>query len=276
MSKLNIFIDGSWLYRVAEGEVFDRFLCNPEYFDIDFKRLNLLLLKEVQKSRPDCHEIGKCYFVTSIFELPANFDSWEGRKIIHPQDSNIFVVIEKKYIKSLKDSVANRKKYADGAISAGYDQECILKVDLQDWMLLNYIHPALRYKEKQVDTTLVALFVKEAILNKEDCFALVAGDADILPAISVVYPSFTKNIIPVFTSKDEKEYRNKQTSYKYSQFKFGIPAIVLQNFVKDIMKGNVYQCTDCHRFFTRLSPIPQYKLDSGSTLPRCDHCRVAK
>ena len=58
-------------------------------------------------------------------------------------------------------------------------------------MLLNLLHPDLRYQEKQVDTTVVALLVRDAIEHPDDCFALVAGDADILPAIQVAYPNYT-------------------------------------------------------------------------------------
>lgn len=154
----------------------------------------------------------------------------------------------------------------------GYKPECIFHVRLQEWMLLNLLHSDLRYQEKQVDTTVVALLVKKAIEEGGDCFALVAGDADILPAIHVAYPDYTKNVFPVLTSPNEREGRNRQTSFKYSQYPFEIDTLILQNHVGDIMSGNVYHCTDCHKYFTTRNPIPEGKIKSGATLPRCQSC----
>ena len=34
MSKLNVYIDGTWLFKVVEGNVFDRFLAEPRFFNI--------------------------------------------------------------------------------------------------------------------------------------------------------------------------------------------------------------------------------------------------
>ena len=131
----------------------------------------------------------------------------------------------------------------------------------------------MRYQEKQVDTTVVALLVRDAIEHPDDCFALVAGDADILPAIQVAYPSYTKNVFPVLTSPNERDGRNRQTSFKYSQYNFQIDTLVLQNHVGDIMAGNVYKCTECHKYFTTRNPIDPAKIASGAILTRCSKCR---
>lgn len=40
MSKLHVYIDGTWLFKVVEGNVFDRFLVEPRFFNIDFNKLN--------------------------------------------------------------------------------------------------------------------------------------------------------------------------------------------------------------------------------------------
>lgn len=271
MSKLHIYIDGTWLFKVVEGHVFDRFLYRPDSFELDFNKLNQLMLKHVAKQHPECAEIGNCYFVTSIFELPVDFDSWEGKRI-----ENIFteksITVSSNNISTTKKVIAEREEFAKSAIQAGYDEKCLFKVPLQEWMLLNLLHPKLKYQEKQVDTTVVALLVRDAIEHPDDCFALVAGDADILPAIRVAYPSYTKNVFPVLTSPDEREGRNRQTSFKYSQHEFEIDTLILQNHVGEIMKGNyVHQCTDCHKYFVNYNPVQ--KLKSGSLLPRCPICR---
>jgi hypothetical protein len=271
MSKLNVFIDGTWLFKVVEGSVFDRFVYNPRYFDIDFVKLNKLMLRHVQINKPECTEIGNCYFVTSIFDLPEDFDNWVGRKIKNPYGEQS-ITISSANIEETKCRIQERTTFAQHALDVGYNPECIFHVRLQEWMLLNLLHPELRYQEKQVDSTVVALLVKESILRPDDCFALVAGDADILPAIHIAYPEFTKNIFPVLTSPNEREGRNRQTSFIYSQYHFEIETLILQQHVGDIMRGNVYRCTDCQKFFTTRNPIPADKLKSGAILPRCTRC----
>ena len=84
MSKLHVYIDGTWLFKVVEGNVFDRFLVNPRYFTIDFNKLNSLMLQHIAKQHPECTELGNCYFVTSLFNIPADFDNWVGKRITHP------------------------------------------------------------------------------------------------------------------------------------------------------------------------------------------------
>lgn len=272
MSKLHVFIDGTWLFKVVEGHVFDRFLYAPQNFDIDFNKLNNLMLSHIAKQRPDCTEFGKLYFVTSLFELPSDFDTWAGRRITNIYGGQTVTIIPNN-IEKTKKNVRDRTSFADNAVAAGYDASCIYRVPLQEWMMLNLIHPELKYQEKQVDTTVVALLVKEAITNPNDCFALVAGDSDILPAIHIAYPNYTRNVFPVLTSPDEQDGRNRQTSFKYSQYNFDINTLVLQSHVKDIMKGNVYQCTNCHKFFVTKKPINPQKIASGAILPRCNGCR---
>lgn len=271
MSKLHVFIDGTWLFKVVEGNVFDRFLANPATFTIDFNKLNNLMLKHVAKQHPECTEIGNSYFVTSLFDLPPDFDNWVGKRITHPYGGQS-VSITQRNIDLTKKNIAARTEFADNAIKAGYNPDCVFHIPLQEWMLLNLLHPDLRYQEKQVDTTVVALLVRDAIEHPDDCFALVAGDSDILPAIQVAYPNYTQNVFPVLTSPDERDGRNRQTSFKYSQYEFNIDTLVLQNHVGDIMQGNVYQCTDCHKYFTTRNPINPQRIASGALLPRCQKC----
>lgn len=272
MSKLHVYIDGTWLFKVVEGNVFDRFLVDPSTFTIDFNRLNNLLLKHIAVQHPECTELGNLYFVTSLFDLPSDFDSWVGKRITHPYGGQS-ITLSQSNIDITKQNISNRAGFANAAVSAGYDPNCIFHIPLQEWMLLNLIHPDLRYQEKQVDTTVVALLVRDAIEHPADCFALVAGDADILPAIQIAYPNYTQNVFPVLTSPNEKDGRNRQTSFKYSQYAFIINTLVLQNHVGDIMAGNVYKCTECQKIFTTRTPIPAQKIASGAMLPRCKKCR---
>lgn len=272
MSKLHVYIDGTWLFKVVEGNVFDRFLVQPQNYKLDFNKLNELMLKHVSAQHPECNELGNLYFVTSLFNIPADFDTWVGKYIEHPYGGQSITVSQRNIIQT-KKNVQGRSDFANSAIQAGYDPSCIFHIDLQEWMLLNLLHPDLRYQEKQVDTTVVALLVRDAIEHPEDCFALVAGDSDILPAIQVAYPNYTQNVFPVLTSPNERDGRNRQTSFKYSQYNFKIATLVLQNYVGDIMAGNVYRCTECHKYFTTRTPINPQKISSGQILPRCKFCR---
>lgn len=43
MSKLHVFIDGTWLFKIVDGSVFDRFIDRPEFLQIDFNKLNNLM-----------------------------------------------------------------------------------------------------------------------------------------------------------------------------------------------------------------------------------------
>lgn len=149
------------------------------------------MLQHISKQHPECTELGNCYFVTSLFNVPSDFDSWVGKRITHPYGGQSITVTQKN-VDVTKQNIADREEFANAAIAAGYDPNCIFRIDLQEWMLLNLLHPDLRYQEKQVDTTVVALLVRDAIEHPDDCFALVAGDADILPAIQVAYPNYTK------------------------------------------------------------------------------------
>ncbi len=272
MSKLHVYIDGTWLFKVVKGNVFDRFLVNPWFFTLDFNKLNSLMLRHISEYHPDCTELGNCYFVTSLFNVPSDFDSWVGKTITSPYGEQS-ITVSQKNIDLTKKNISDREEFANAAIMAGYDHNCIFRIDLQEWMLLNLLHPELHYQEKQVDTTVVALLVRDAIEFSDDCFALVAGDADILPAIQIAYPNYTQNVFPVLTSPNERDGRNRQTSFKYSQYNFPISTLVLQNHVGDIMEGNVYQCTECHKFFTTRKPIDPNRIASGATLPRCSNCR---
>lgn len=272
MSKLHVYIDGTWLFKVTSGTVFDRFLVYPRSFTLDFNKLNKLMLDHVAKYRPECTELGNLYFVTSLFNLPPDLDTWANKQITNPANQK-FITVTQANINKIKNNVAKRTDFANAALGAGYDPQCIFNIDFQEWMFVNLVHQGLHYQEKQVDTTVVALLVRDAIEHPQDCFALVAGDADILPAIKVAYPNYTQNVFPVLTSPDEQDSRNRQTSFKYSQYPFSIGTLVLQEHVGAILAGNVYRCTQCQKYFTIIDETVRQKIASGAMLPRCKNCR---
>jgi rRNA maturation endonuclease Nob1 len=112
------------------------------------------------------------------------------------------------------------------------------------------------YQEKQVDTTVVALLVKAAIRKRNDTFAIIAGDVDILPAIKIACPEFTRNLLLVTTHPDEIQEAHRQSSYTLAQFNFDIAPLYLQQHVIDLIDGpNTYTCAECGKIFTTLNPI---------------------
>lgn len=260
MSKLHIFIDGSWLIKVcAPKGVLAKKMYKPDEFVLDFGKLKNFIFESVKEREPECTEIGDCYFVTSIFQIPDDVDTWEGRTIKSSK-------ITEDAISKTKWNVNMREKYAARAVAAGYAQEGIITVPLKDWMIQNLTNG--KYQEKQVDTTVVALFVKYAITQKDDYFAVVAGDSDILPAINIAYPEFTSRLCLVTTHPDQLDATHRQTSFSFLQHDYSVGPIYLHDCVDKIAEGaNLYKCSNCNKVFASKKSISQYKL------PYCPKCQ---
>jgi hypothetical protein len=212
--------------------------------------------------------MGDCFLVLSVFNIPEDIDKWIG-KTVEDKSSGEFFTIKAENIEKVKNSVSAREAFASSAINAGYDPKTILKVNLKDWMIKKLVER--RYQEKQVDTTVVAMLVKYAITLGDDFHAVITGDADIIPAITVAYPEFTKNVLVVTTHPDELEGRHKQTSFSYAQNQFGIEPLFLQYHVDKIMMGNyIHMCRKCKKYFKTNNPLPK------AQLPYCFKCKPRK
>lgn len=124
-----------------------------------------------------------------------------------------------------------------------------------------------RYQEKQVDATVVALLVRSAIVSPDDVHVVITGDADVLPAIKVAYPEYSRNVMVATTHPDELKAENRQTAFSLSHFDFDIPPFYLQDHAANILGGaHVYACAHCHKAFARPKPIP------AKARPCCFHC----
>lgn len=264
--KLNILIDGTWLFNVCKpGNALARKTVKENsVFRINFKRFNdatKIHLKNqgIINELEDC-DLGELYLSTSIFTLPDDFDSW-------PTKYNI----PEKHIKKTKSVITARKIFVENAINAGYKDDAIYKPVLKDYHLQNLINGQLQ--EKQVDTTIVALLVKLAIVNsingnQNHYYGILTGDADILPAIKVAYPEFTKNVFIITTRPDDNNPQHRQSAFSLSQFQTEIKPMYLNDYVANIMDGNyVYTCHDCNRVFSR-----NKKLSDKIITPYCNHC----
>lgn len=248
MSKLNVFIDGSWLFKACAPEM--ALAARTEWiekaFSLDFAKLDAGLLAHAKAAKPECGSMGERHISTSIFALPDDFDQWP----------NEFHDITADDIARTKRAVSAREDFINGAIAAGYSDLAVYRPKIKGWMLEKL--RTRRYQEKQVDATVVALLVKSAITQPHDVHVVITGDADILPAIKVAYPAYSKNVFIATTHPDELMAERRQTSFSLSNFDFNVDPYYLQDHVKSIMQGkNVYECSHCHKIFVRSKPIPE-------------------
>nr|MBI3613781.1 hypothetical protein [Nitrospirota bacterium] len=261
MSSLNVFIDGSWLFRAcgAEGVLSSKTELPDSRFRIDFAKLDQALLRHVQAHDATCCELRERYLATSIFHLPATLESWPRENAdITPSD-----------IDKIQKNVRARRAFADLAIAAGYRPDVVYTPELKLYILRKLKKKL--YHEKQVDTAVVALLVRSALLNPSDCHVLITGDADILPAIQVAYPEYSHNVFIATTHPDELRAEHRQTAWSLHNFNFEIEPFYLQDHIANIMQGeNVYTCAHCHKVFTRPVQIP------AKARPCCNPCHATR
>jgi hypothetical protein len=261
MSKLHIFIDGSWLFKACAGEraLAMRMEESGHNFQIDFARLSEAILAHGREIDPTLTELGHQVLSTSIFTFPDDVDDWpsEGGGILASD------------LESIRQNSNARDRFAKKALDAGYDDTAIFRPFLKRWMV-----EALRdrrFQEKQVDTTIVALLVRSAITNPQDFHAIITGDSDILPAIRVAYPEFSTNVFVVTTHPDQLLPEARQASFSLAEFSTRVPHYFLDQHVQDIVAGShIYKCGHCSKVFVRQRPIPR------TALPCCAPCNALR
>lgn len=259
MSKLHVFIDGSWLYKACgPGRVLaSKMESTDQGVIINFEKLNNALIKHVQNVKPDCLKLGDLYLCTCVFSLPEDFDSWPD---YHEN-------ISKDQIDQTRRGLRSRGKFVDGALAANYSDEAVYRPEIKSWILEKLINR--QYQEKQVDASVVALLVRSAITNPNDYHCVVTGDSDMLPAIRVAYPHYSKNVFVGTTHPDELRAEHRQTAFSLGNFQFEIPAFYFQDHLADIVQGQyVYRCAHCYAVFVRPTPIP------SRARPCCSACHA--
>lgn len=248
MSKINVFIDGSWLFKVAAS---DHVLADKtEHPDtpvrLDFARLDQSLLRHVREHDDACKSLGDRYIATSIFTLPENLDNWPAL------ENNI----RPKHLEHFRRVVHARNQFVEAALKAGYLGSAVLRPNLRPWILQGLMQNA--YHEKQVDTTVVALLVRFAITQPNDYHCIITGDADILPAVEIAHSEYTRNVFVATTHPEERHAEHRHTAFSLANFEFCIPPFYLQDHLAEIIAGNnVYACDYCSRIFVRRYPIPK-------------------
>lgn len=248
MSKLNIFVDGSWLFKACAPEraLAYRLEYPDRAFQLDFGKLVDALLKHANAQIESCNSIGERYFATSIFSLPEDLDEWPNER-----DD-----VSEADIDSVRRSTTAREHFAQNAINAGFSDQAVFRPRLKGWMLEKLREH--RFQEKQVDATVVALLVKSAITSPDDVHAIITGDADILPAIRVAYPEYSKNVFVATTHPDQLRAESRQTSFALADFDYEIEPFYLEQHAAEILQGdNVYICAHCGKTFSRPKGIPR-------------------
>ncbi|WP_027371060.1 NYN domain-containing protein [Desulfovermiculus halophilus] len=258
MSHLNIFIDGSWLFKVCQaGGVLSRTTeDDTRPFKLDFDKLNKLLLSHAQSASTECDSIGECFIATSIFALPDVFDDWPNR----------FDDITEQNIEITRKNVNARERMVRNAVdNAGYNESAVFRPPIRDYIIQQLMNR--QYQEKQVDAAVVALLVRSAITRPDDYHVVLTGDSDILPAIKVAYPTYSENVFLATTHPDELKAEHRQTSFSLSNFSFALDPVYLQDVTEKIIQGmHSYKCANCSRVFVRSNPIP------AGARPYCNPC----
>jgi uncharacterized LabA/DUF88 family protein len=261
MSQLNIFIDGSWLFKACAPEkvIAARTEWPDKTFGVDFARLNSALLQHAKAAAPGCESLGDRYLATSVFTLPENFDEWP----------NEYEGVTADQVAITRKGVFARQKFVEAAQAAGYSDAAVYRPKLKGYMLEKLRNR--RYQEKQVDASVVALLVRSAITKPDDYHVVITGDADMLPAIKVAYPEYSKNVFIATTHPDELRAEHRQTSFSLASFDFQLPPFYLQDHVAAVMRGeHVYTCAHCHKAFARPKPIP------AKARPCCHPCNAQR
>lgn len=259
--QLHIFIDGSWLFRVCqpEGALASKTENSDRSFSLNFEKLNNALLEHVKRSDSNCSVLGDRYFITSIFLIPENIDTWT--------DDN--PDISTSAIDKVKRGAHARKKISENAFKAGYKEDGVFRPKLKHYMIDRLSSG--KFQEKQVDASIVALLVRSAITKANDYHLLITGDSDIIPAIKVAYPEYSKNVVIATTHPDELRAEHRQTSFSFNSVEFSLPPFYLQDHIKEIIHGeNVYECGECRVIFTRTNQIPSNKR------PYCNECFTSR
>ena len=260
MPNLNVFIDGTWLFRVCQpdGVLSNRTENSAQSFKIDFKKLTESLLHHILYLDSSTG-IGERYLSTSIFVMPDDVNDWPNQ--------NPDITLDD--INRVERGVKSRENMVQNALQSGFSDLAVYRPRLKHFMIERLKNKT--FQEKQVDATVIALLVKSAITKSDDFHAFITGDSDILPAIRVAYPEYSRNVVLVTTHPDELRAEHRQTSFSYMDFQFDIKPYFLQDHVKEIIQGqNVYECSNCKKVFVRPKPVPK------KNRPYCYSCNQAK
>ncbi len=251
MAKVNVFVDGSWLFNACRH---GRSLANAtehsdRNFPLDFGKLNEAIVNHVSHHMggAEKYQVGDAYISTSIFQLPDDFDSWPTS---YPMDCTSADV------ERTRNAVRARERFVSKATAAGYREDAVFSPRIKPYIVKQLSES--RYQEKQVDATVVALLVKYAITRPDDYHIIISGDADMLPAVKVAYPEYTENVSVATTHPDALAEEQRQSSFSLFNFDFKVEPFILEDHAGSIIEGDhAYRCAECGKAFVRPNAIPR-------------------
>jgi DNA-directed RNA polymerase subunit RPC12/RpoP len=236
-----VTIDGSFLTKLAApgGVLASRTVHRAAPFPIDFSKLDVALLAFASKSGFDRVGVGTRVFVTSIFDLPDDLEEWPRKHRF--SDASI---------QTLRRCSFARERVAETASASGYVPR-IFRPLLQPWMLQQLM--AGTYREKLVDSEVVARTTEIALTQRDAVNIVLTGDADITPALR-----YSDRILLAAAEPGRGSPRE-----------WGDRGIfVIEQHAAKLMAGEyVWTCPRCSRIFATRNPIP------GRSLIRCNSCR---
>jgi hypothetical protein len=162
-------------------------------------------------------------------------------------------------IEKTRKTVAAREAFVKSAVDAGYKADAVYRPPIRDYIIHQLAEQ--KYREKQVDTSVVALLVRSALTKRRDFHTVITGDSDILPAVRVAYPEFTRNVFVATTHPDEMNPRHRQTAFSLVDFEFDVQPFFMQN--KENAVHLMHRCEDCGLIFSLAGPLPR------NQRPRC-------
>ncbi len=250
MNRYNLYVDGSWLFKLCDADkILSRRTEEREKpFPLDFLKLTRYVEKQIASAfgSAEVRPVTR-YIYTSIFNLDG----------AHAIDQK------------LRRNVETRGSFVKSAEEAGFSSEGIIRVPFKPWMGAKL--KAGLYREKLVDTSLVARLVEQAISDHGDdlVHVVLAGDVDMLAGIRIVVPDYSQKVVLVTTHPEAFAKDEQASSFDLAMFSFAHGPFFLEKAVEDIIKGrHVYSCSnpDCHRVFSRTEPLPK------QTNPFCLGC----
>lgn len=258
MSKLNIYIDGSWLFKVCapRGVLAAHMEHDEQAVLLDFTRLDMILLDHATAHNPDCTELGERHICMCALTLPSDFNNW-------PNQHNGVAYED---IERTKKGVFARNCIIESATDAGYSDASVTRPQIKPWSLDKLTGKSGKYQEKCADTSIAFMLGQSLANSSDDIQCIVTGDADLLPPVVLDNPKHTCNLILATTRPDEVNAEHRQSSFALNSYDFRIPPVYLQDNLLEIVKGEyVSECSRCQRVFSRSYSPPNH-------LPCCAPC----
>lgn len=256
MSQVHVVIDGSWLFKLCDkGKVFSKRAVHSRDnsvgilpFSLNFERLTNCIVKFLERNTGDHLDTGKLYLSTSIFDDTScnpPFDQWVAT----------YSDVDATQIEKMESGNFARQRFVENAERAQFNQDLCdvvyrpkLNIDkFRAWR-------SNQYREKQVDSTVVALLVKlAAVENIGDYTVVITGDLDILPAIKASIPDFTSKVALVTVHPDNLDAEDRVSSFELVDFanNTGLHVLYLDDVVNEIIHiplgmTDAYSCDALH------------------------------